>query len=429
MKSHASMDQRTRDWLLLSLVPGLSSRTLLKLLSLYQSPEDILKVVVLEWRNLPLHKQAKDWLSANHSNISQALSDQLKKIDLWLEKGGTIIDWQSDRYPPLLNEIYDPPVVLYVLGRSELLLKQDVIAMVGSRKATRQGISVAETFGHQFAEKDWQVVSGLALGIDGAAHQGALNAYQQHGLASTVAVVATGLDQVYPSSHRNLHEFICDSVCVVSEYSLGVVPRANFFPRRNRIISGLSQGVVVVEASQKSGSLVSARCALEQNRDVFAVPGALNNPQAVGCHQLIQQGAKLVTSVEDVIEAFEFRMTQQGMPKAFEFEPVQQPLAIDTPKRINIPTPLTSPALARATSTRATSTKTSSTRSVPRNTPNSKSDNLNDDPILKAVGQDLCTADELIVRTGLSWSELSQKLLLLELSGELQSIQGGYCRA
>lgn len=207
-------------------------------------------------------------------------------------------------YPDLLKRISDPPILLYVRGNVSLL-SEPQLAIVGSRNASKQGRLTARDFAQYLASVGLTITSGLASGIDKAAHEGALQAGASNSQAvqgTTVAVVATGLDRVYPSANRELARQIADRGALVSEYPLGTKPMAHFFPQRNRIISGLSVGALVVEAALKSGSLITARTALEQDREVFAVPGSINNPQAKGCHQLIRQGAKLVESGQDILE-------------------------------------------------------------------------------------------------------------------------------
>ena len=199
----------------------------------------------------------------------------------------------------LLKEIYDPPLVLFIRGNVDLLTLPK-IAMVGSRNATISGREIAHKFAGELSEK-FVVTSGMALGIDAQAHLGAL-----HQKGYTIAVVATGLDITYPARHKTLQKnIIANSGLIISEFAPGMAPKAGHFPKRNRLISGLSSGVVVVEASLKSGSLITARCALEQGREVFAVPSSIYNAQAKGCHWLIQQGAKLVEGIADIVEEFE----------------------------------------------------------------------------------------------------------------------------
>lgn len=207
-----------------------------------------------------------------------------------------IITFNDALYPQLLREIYNPPKKLFILGNPEILVQKQ-IAIVGSRRPTPLGLEIAHQFAFDLAQAGMIVTSGLALGIDGAAHRGCLAAKKP-----TIAVLACGLDYIYPPRHRDLAAEILDTGgALISEWPPGTKPLAAYFPQRNRIITGLSLGVLVVEASLKSGSLISARLAMEQNREVFAVPGSLHNPQAAGCHLLIGQGAKLVTQASEIL--------------------------------------------------------------------------------------------------------------------------------
>ena len=201
-------------------------------------------------------------------------------------------------YPALLREIADPPWVLFVTGKREVLTSQ-ALAVVGSRAASERGAHYAQEFSKAFSAAGFAVVSGLALGVDACAHRGALQAP-----GSTIAVMGTGADSIYPGGHASLANAILEKGALVSEFPLGTKPRPEHFPRRNRIIAGLSLGVLVVEAKLKSGSLITARLAAEQNRDVFAIPGPIHLPGSRGCHALIRQGAKLVESPQDVLEEF-----------------------------------------------------------------------------------------------------------------------------
>lgn len=217
-----------------------------------------------------------------------------------------IITFNDALYPPLLREIYQSPKKLFVLGNPEILA-QPQIAVVGSRRPTPAGLEIAHQFAFDLASAGVIVTSGLALGIDGAAHRGCLAAQKP-----TVAVLACGLDIIYPPSHQSLAgEILAAGGALVSEWAPGTRPLAAYFPQRNRIVTGLSLGVLVVEAGLKSGSLISARLAMEQNRDVFAVPGALYNPQAAGCHLLIGQGAKLVTAASELVAEYQDRLPRQ----------------------------------------------------------------------------------------------------------------------
>ena len=215
----------------------------------------------------------------------------------WLKKDNAHIVTLADaNYPKLLLEISNPPAVLYAIGNLHWL-NQPSIAVVGSRNATPQGEKNAEEFSASLCNSGLCVVSGMALGIDGAAHRGALKSN-----GATIAVVGTGLDIVYPARHRELAHKIAERGLIISEFPLGTPSKAQNFPRRNRLISGLSLGCLVVEANIDSGSLITARLATEQGRDVFAIPGSIHSPVTKGCHQLIKQGAKLVESTQDILE-------------------------------------------------------------------------------------------------------------------------------
>jgi len=222
----------------------------------------------------------------------------LEVVRTWLaaNRQHQLIVWTDDDYPALLREIPDPPVALYVVGERQWLTRPQ-LAIVGSRNPTPAGTEHARAFAGSLAQMGLVITSGLALGIDGAAHRGALDAG-----AATVAVCGTGLDRVYPARHRELAHAIAEHGALVSEFVLGSPPLPGHFPIRNRLISGLALGVLVVEAALESGSLITARLALEQGREVFAIPGSIHSPQSRGCHALIRQGAKLVENAADVLE-------------------------------------------------------------------------------------------------------------------------------
>ena len=223
---------------------------------------------------------------------------ELVEHDLhWLEfPENHALTYEDAGYPEQLREIASPPAVLFVKGDPGLLRKPQ-IAMVGSRNPSQVGIRTATEFAQALAEAGFVITSGMALGIDAASHQGALNVG-----GHTIAIAGTGLDRVYPACHKQLATEIAMSGALVSEFPNGTLAKAGHFPRRNRIISGLCQGLLVVEAAQQSGSLITAKLALEQNREVFAIPGSIHNPLARGCNALIKQGAKLVETVEDIFE-------------------------------------------------------------------------------------------------------------------------------
>jgi DNA processing protein len=215
----------------------------------------------------------------------------------WLQGSGhAVVPFGSPHYPPLLAEIADPPLLLYCSGQLPLLAAP-ALAVVGSRNASAQGKANAHALSKALSGAGLTIVSGMALGIDGAAHAGALE-----GAGSTIAVVGSGVDQVYPQRHQGLAQQLAAHGCIVSEYALGTPPMAANFPRRNRIISGLARGVLVVEAAARSGSLITARLAGDQGRDVFAVPGSIHSALAKGCHALIRDGATLVECADDVLQ-------------------------------------------------------------------------------------------------------------------------------
>ena len=272
------------------------------------------------------------------------------------------------RYPELLVQTADPPLLLFTLGRVELLAAPSV-AIVGSRGATPQGMDNARAFARFLSERQLTIVSGLAMGIDGAAHEGGLA-----GAGSTVAFVGTGLDRVYPARHAKLMQRIAEQGLVASEYPLGTSALKDHFPRRNRLIAGISLGTLVVEAAVESGSLITARMALECSREVFAIPGSIHSPQSRGCHRLIQEGAKLVETGDDVLRE----------------------LRLDAPQR-----------------------------SLLEATPE-PDDTVDPDAALKAaLGHDPVTFDVLAARTGLPTERLAARLLDLELAGQLQRLPGG----
>lgn len=238
-------------------------------------------------------------------NIRNETIEAIKSPDLagverdlaWLEKPGhQIICLEDEKYPPLLKTIADPPWLLFAIGDLDYL-QQPQLAMVGSRTPTAVGQRTALEFAQHLSDAGLTITSGLARGIDAACHQGALQ-----GLAGTVAVVANGLHSIYPASNKELARQISQKGCLISEASVGTEPHKGLFPRRNRIISGLAIGTLVVEAAKESGSLITARLAMEQGREVFAIPGSIHNPLARGCHSLIRQGAKLVETADDILE-------------------------------------------------------------------------------------------------------------------------------
>ncbi|QBZ82162.1 DNA processing protein DprA [Hydrogenovibrio crunogenus] len=296
----------------------------------------------------------------------------------------TILTLEDASYPELLKRISDPPILLYVRGDVSLL-SEPQLAIVGSRNASKQGRLTAMDFAQYLASVGLTITSGLASGIDKAAHDGALQAEASNSdgmQGTTVAVVATGLDRVYPAANRELARQIAQNGALVSEYPLGTKPMAHFFPQRNRIISGLSVGTLVVEAALKSGSLITARTAVEQDREVFAVPGSINNPQAKGCHQLIRQGAKLVESGQDILE---------------ELSAILQ-LSLNAP---------------------------SNAQEAPYNEKNKEEEPGN---LLRYIEFDPIGLDELAVLSKLPVSDIQSQLLMLELDGRIEALSAGRWR-
>lgn len=293
-------------WLALHLVPGLGPVTCQKLVKYFGSPE---RVLAAGSRPDPagafrLRPESK---TALWGEGRQDLENHVEKeIELAAEKNIRIIPCDDSLYPSLLKKIHDPPTVLYVKGVPESLNCRG-IGMVGSRAATHYGKNVAGQLAKSLAGKGFSIISGMALGIDTASHKGALD-----GGANTIAVLGCGLDIIYPPSNHILYKEISAAGAVVSEYPFGTEPEYFRFPARNRIISGLSLGVVVVEAANRSGSLITANHALEQGREVFAVPGRIDSAKSAGSHTLLQQGAKLVHGINDIIEEFPASPFQQN---------------------------------------------------------------------------------------------------------------------
>ena len=276
-------------WLALDLIPGLGSDGARRLLKQFGSPSAILSLSYPALASIVNSNVASAIVAgADPAKLAAALA--------WLDDANNHLLTLADTdYPALLMEITDPPVMLFLKGRRELLGAQG-LAVVGSRNATPGGKQTAELFSGTLSDAGLTIVSGMAMGIDAAAHQGGLA-----GRGSSIAVVGTGLDLVYPARNKALAHTLAEKGLILSEFSLGTPALANNFPRRNRIISGLARGVLVVEAALASGSLITARMAAEQGRDVFAIPGSIHSPFAKGCHHLIKQGAKLVDDASDIL--------------------------------------------------------------------------------------------------------------------------------
>jgi len=279
-----------KPWLVLSRVSGFGPSKFKNLITHFGNAQNILDASSAELTSFGLKQ-----------NIIKALHnpdlDNIEADIIWSAlPNHHIIAFDNDLYPRQLRTISDPPCLLYVWGDPDYL-NQPQLAMVGSRTPTASGKKTAFEFSQHLSRAGVTITSGLARGIDGASHKGALE-----GIAGTIALVAHGLDIIYPAEHRDLAESISRNGAIVSEMPIGTTPHRGLFPRRNRLISGISQGTLVVEAALKSGSLITAKLALEQGREVFAIPGSIHNPLARGCHQLIRQGAKLVETANDILE-------------------------------------------------------------------------------------------------------------------------------
>jgi len=352
-------------WLTLRRAPGVGARTQLDLLRHFGSIEDVFSAGRGQLEKVLVGKNAAIDAILDGPDEAHLRSE----LDWLSESGHHLLVWSDTDYPPLLREIPDPPVMIYIVGNRRLLSGPQ-LAIVGSRNPTPMGRENARAFARSLAGAGLVITSGLALGIDGAAHRGALEAG-----GKTVAVAGTGLDRVYPARHRELAHEIAKQGALVSEFPLGTPPLPENFPVRNRLISGLSLGTLVVEAALQSGSLITARLATEQGREVFAIPGSIHSPQARGCHALIRQGAKLVEAAQDVLE---------------ELGPLAS-IALQT-ARETAPGPAPdSPMLA----------------------------------LLEHIGHDPVTIDALIERSGLTSDAVSSMLLQMELNGLVSSCPGG----
>jgi DNA processing protein len=366
-------DEGLAEWLRLALTEGVGSQTARALLDRFGLPEHIFAAGFSALQKCVPEKIALSLSSQASAEIQAQIATTLS----WAEQPGNAVLTLADAdYPQSLLSIADPPPLLYAKGRIDLLNRPS-IAIVGSRNATIQGMQNADRFAQLLSEAKLTVVSGLALGIDASAHAGGLHNATRADYGSTVAVIGTGIDLVYPARHHALAHSIAERGCLISEYPLGTPAIAANFPRRNRLISGLSQGVLVVEAAAQSGSLITARSALEQGRDVFAIPGSIHSPLSKGCHQLIRQGAKLVESAQDILE--ELRLPQ--------LSPVSTTVA-----------------------------------------PPSEATDASLERLLDAAGYDPVTVDQLVSRTLLQASEIQASLLALEMQGKMELIAGGQYR-
>ncbi len=368
-------------WLRLVLTPGVGPESARRLLAAFGEPQTIFAQTETALCQVVNAKQAQA-LRLMPDGCTDLTQDTLDWLQAGNGPGRCVLTLGDADYPAPLLDIPDPPLMLYAMGQTAQLATlraAQALAMVGSRNPTPQGVENARAFACSLASSGLTVVSGLALGVDGAAHEGALQGALKTGQLATIAVVGTGLDRVYPRQHRDLAHRIAQNGLILSEYPLGTPPLSPNFPRRNRLISGLSQATLVVEAALQSGSLITAKQALEQGRDVMAIPGSIHSAQAKGCHALIKQGAKLVESAQDVLE--ELRLPALDMLQALD---------------------LTEPS--------------------PEDAPSGQ------DPeraLLRAMGHDPVGLDALQARCGWPTAQLQAQLLELELMGQVGRLPGG----
>jgi DNA processing protein len=354
-------DPGLAGWLQLTLTPGLGAASVRAMLQQFGLPQSIL---ARKRGELSAYAGAEALAALDSPQVQDAVQRALQWAGV---AGHHLVTLADEAYPRLLLEIADPPPLLYAAGSLELL-QRPALAVVGSRNATAQGERNAESFAQALSDAGFTIVSGLALGIDAAAHRGGLA-----GRSSTIAVLGTGIDVVYPRRNAQLAEDIAARGLLLSEFPLGTAPAAPNFPRRNRLISGLAQGCLVVEAALASGSLITARAAAEQGREVFALPGSIHSPLSKGCHALIKTGAKLAESAEDIL-------TELG-----GFQPSGY-----------------------ASTTATTQAQAPQTGGL-----------------LQHMGHDPVDVDSLCMRAGLSAEQVASELLRLELDGRVASLPGG----
>ena len=366
-----------RAWLRLSMTDGVGNQAARQLLAYFGSPQAVFEQTESALCRVVTPQQAQALRTPPH-----ALAVQCVRTHQWLAHppdthNHALWTLGDPRYPAELLQLAEPPLMIYVAGQTERTLG-NAVAIVGSRNPTPQGAEIATQFGEALCEAGLCVVSGLALGVDGAAHTGALRGGTTSTHWHTVAVVGTGLDRVYPSKHQMLAQHIASQGLLMSEYHLGTAPLAHHFPKRNRLIAALGLGTLVVEAALKSGSLITAKMALELNREVLAIPGSIYATQSHGCHAIIRQGAKLVEKAQDILEELQLAPEQQ----------------------IN----LCIEALDGENDLRAHSAK---------------------HPLLTHMGFAPVTLDALQARCGLDTATLQAQLLTLELDGSIGRLPGG----
>ncbi len=359
-------------WLALHFTPKLNRKTVKRLLS-RDSLSNLIGNSCQQWQSLGLSAEQAHYLAHDSQlDVEEALNWRHAKEDRH------IITPLCDSYPALLKQISSHPDVLFIEGDIDTL-QQPQIAIVGSRNASIDSQKIAYQFASQLVERELTVTSGLALGVDGYAHDGALKTG-----GKTIAVLGSGLELIYPARHKKLAERICENGALVSEFRPNTPPRPTHFPRRNRIISGLAMGVLVVEAAEKSGSLITARYAMEQSREVFVVPGSIVNSNSAGSNQLIRQGACLVQNVQHILDEIESMLDFTRLQQL----PCQPTLFLSANSTEELPFPL----------------------------------------LLANVGEEATPVDILASRTHIPVQEVMMQLLELELSGQVVAVSGGYSR-
>lgn len=375
MSAASQPDRDLEAWFRLAHAPGVGRSAARALLAAFGSASAVLAAPPAARRAV-----VPERVAAALEQVALEQADALQAVQRWLaeDPAHQVITLGDTRYPPALLQTADPPVLLYADGDPTVLARPS-IAIVGSRHATPAGLQHARAFAQELAAAGWTVVSGLARGIDAAAHEGAL---QGQGL--TAAVVGTGLDTVYPTAHRALARRIADRGVVISEFAPGTPPLAAHFPQRNRIIAGSCAGVLVVEAALQSGSLITARMAAEAGREVFALPGSIDSPQSRGCHALIKQGAKLVETLEDILD----ELAPGGAARRPSGDVADRDGTLDREEA-------------------------------------DEGGAAASDPVLRALGHDPATLDALCARLGWPVPELSARLLELELRGDVARLPGG----
>lgn len=375
-------------WLRLCLTPRLGPTTLRALLASFGLPDAIFAAPFTALRQHAPEAVVRGLLAPPNAEVQT----QIDRTLAWMEvPGHHIVTLADQAYPRGLLSLSDPPPMLYINGRLDLLT-YPAIGIVGSRHATVQGCQNAEAFATALSREGQTIVSGLALGIDAAAHEGGLR-----GPGSTIAVIGTGADLVYPARNRALSERIAADGVIISEFPLGAPATRFHFPRRNRLIAALGQGVLVVEAALHSGSLITARLANELGREVFAIPGSIHSPLSKGCHRLLREGAKLVESADDIFEELQGPRNTNAVPAPRRYASAVQAELL----------PHDRPLEPHAVST---------------------TDAAVDDPLLTALGFDPVDLDTLCERLGHAASELSAKLFTLELAGSIERLPGNLFR-